>query len=115
MSKKRNKDRVNVVYSTNPNFSYQHNEEEEEETIAPNQQLLYVSLDKKQRAGKAVTLIEGFVGNDEDRKDLSKKMKNTCGVGGSIKEKDILIQGDQRTKIIAALEAAGYKVKRKGG
>ena len=115
MSKKRNKDRVNVVYSTNPDYSYEHQKDDEEETLAPKDQKLCVSLDRKQRAGKAVTLIEGFVGSEEDQKTLAKKLKNTCGVGGSTKDYDILIQGDQRDKVCAALEADGYKVKRKGG
>lgn len=114
MSKK-NKERVNVVYSTNPNFSYQVESEEEQETLAPQFQKLYVSIDKKQRAGKEVTLIEGFVGAEEDLKELGKLLKNKCGVGGTVKEGEILIQGNFRDKIMEILIKEGYQVKRKGG
>lgn len=112
---KKDKNRVNVVYSTNPDFNYESNEEQEEETLAPNQQKLYVSLDKKQRKGKAVTLVEGFVGTEDDLKELGKTLKSKCGVGGSVKDGEILIQGDVRDKVVALLESDGYKVKRKGG
>ena len=114
MSKK-NKERVNVVYSTNPNFSYQVESEEEQESLAPQFQKLYVSIDKKQRAGKEVTLIEGFVGAEEDLKELGKLLKNKCGVGGTVKEGEILIQGNFRDKIMEILIKEGYQVKRKGG
>ena len=112
---KKDKTRVNVVYSTNPDFNYESNEEQEDETLAPAQQKLYVSLDKKQRKGKAVTLVEGFVGTEDDLKDLGKMLKSKCGVGGSTKDGEILIQGDVRDKVVALLESDGYKVKRKGG
>jgi translation initiation factor 1 len=114
MSKK-NKERINVVYSTNPNFNYQVESEEEQETLAPQFQKLYVSIDKKQRAGKEVTLIEGFVGAEEDLKELGKLLKNKCGVGGTVKEGEILIQGNFRDKIMEILIKEGYQVKRKGG
>ena len=114
MSKK-NKERINVVYSTNPNFNYQVESEEEQETLAPQFQKLYVSIDKKQRAGKEVTLIEGFVGTEEDLKELGKLLKNKCGVGGTVKEGEILIQGNFRDKIMEILIKEGYQVKRKGG
>lgn len=114
MSKK-NKDKVNIVYSTNPNFSYEYEEEHAEETVEPSKQLLYVSLDKKQRAGKEVTLVEGFVGTDEDLKELGKLLKSKCGVGGTAKDGEIIIQGSFRNKIIELLEKEGYKTKRKGG
>ena len=114
MSKK-NKERVNVVYSTNPNFSYQVESEEEQESLAPQFQKLYVSIDKKQRAGKEVTLIEGFVGAEEDLKELGKLLKNKCGGGGTVKEGEILIQGNFRDKIMEILIKEGYQVKRKGG
>lgn len=113
MSKK--KERSGVMYSTNPDFQYEKFEEEEQETLSPNQQLLYVSLDKKQRAGKEVTLIEGFIGTDSDLNDLGKKLKSKCGVGGSAKDAQIIIQGNFRDKVIQLLESDGYKVKRKGG
>ena len=114
MSKK-NKERVNVVYSTNPNFSYQVESEEEQETLAPQFQKLYVSIDKKQRAGKEVTLVEGFVGLEDDLKELGKLLKSKCGVGGTVKENEILIQGNFRDKIMEVLIKEGYQVKRKGG
>ncbi len=112
---KKQKNRINVVYSTNPDFQYEGEEQEEQETLTPNQQKLYVSLDKKQRKGKAVTLVEGFIGNDDDLKDLGKFLKSKCGVGGSVKDGEILIQGDVRDKVVSLLELDAYKVKRKGG
>ena len=93
MSKK-NSNRIGVVYSTNPDFQYEEIEEFEQETLPNNQQKLYVQLDKKQRAGKQVTLITGFVGTSEDLEILGKELKNKCGVGGSVKNGEILLQGD---------------------
>lgn len=107
MAKK--KKRIEIFSSSN-DF-----ENEEEVTLAPNQQKLYVSLDRKQRKGNGVTLIAGFVGTEEDLNDLGKKLKSKCGVGGSSKNGEILIQGDNRDKVIKLLEADGYLVKRKGG
>jgi translation initiation factor 1 len=104
-----------VVYSTNPNFNYEVESDEEQETLAPQFQKLYVSIDKKQRAGKEVTLIEGFLGSEDDLKDLGKMLKNKCGVGGTVKEGEVLIQGNFRDKIIEILIKEGYQVKRKGG
>ena len=91
MSKK-NKQLINVVYSTNPNFSYESESDEEQETLPKNQQKLYVSIDRKQRGGKDVTLVEGFVGTEDDLKDLGKILKSKCGVGGSVKDSEIWIQ-----------------------
>lgn len=105
----------NIVYSTNPNFQYEEEEAEQIETLAPKDQLLYVSIDRKQRGGKEVTLIEGFVGTDDDLKELGKMLKSKCGVGGAVKDGEILIQGSFRDKVCDLLEKAGYKVKRKGG
>ncbi|HLU87416.1 MAG TPA: translation initiation factor [Taishania sp.] len=112
---KNKRERINVVYSTNPNFGYDYEEEEEVDTLPKNQQKLYVSIDKKSRGGKEVTLIEGFVGTEDDLKDLGKMLKTKCGVGGSVKDGEILIQGNFRDKIIGILESEGYQTKRKGG
>ncbi|MEE1142532.1 MAG: translation initiation factor [Bacteroidales bacterium] len=113
MSKK-NSNRIGVVYSTNPDFEYEEIEELEEETLPNNQQKLYVQLDKKQRAGKQVTLITGFVGRSEDLERLGKELKNKCGVGGSVKDNEILLQGDFRQKVIDYLMQKDYKVKQRG-
>lgn len=112
---KSKKEKVNIVYSTNPDFQFQFDEEEEQETLAKNQQKLYVSIDRKQRGGKEVTLIEGFVGNEDDLKELGKMLKSKCGVGGSVKDNEILIQGSFRDKIYDMLLKDGYGVKKKGG
>ena len=113
MAKK--KEKLNIVYSTNPNFNFEFEEEEVIETLPNSKQKLYVSIDRKQRGGKEVTLIEGFVGQEEDLKELGKTIKQKCGVGGSVKDGEILIQGNFRDKIIAILEKEGFNVKRKGG
>ena len=114
MSKK-NKKRINVVYSTNPDFEFQEEENLEHETISPNKQLLYVSLDRKNRGGKEVSLVEGFVGTEDDLKGLSKLLKNKFGVGGSVKNAEILIQGNFVKKMVIFLTEKGYRVKQKGG
>jgi translation initiation factor 1 len=112
---KQKKERINVVYSTNPNFSYEEEHDEELETLPNAQQKFYVSIDKKQRAGKEVTLIEGFVGTEDDLKELGKMLKSKCGVGGTVKDGEILIQGNFRDKIIEILQKEKFGVKRKGG
>lgn len=104
-----------VVYSTNPNFQYQVKPQADAATIPPNQQDLRVSLDKKHRAGKAVTLISGFIGKEADLEKLGKELKSKCGVGGTVKDREILIQGDHRDRIVTLLQNAGYKVKKSGG
>ena len=109
------KNKKNIVYSTNPNFDYEYEEDEVIETLPPNQQKLKVLLDKKQRKGKVVTLIEGFIGDEEDLKALGKMLKSKCGVGGSAKDGEILIQGEHRDKIMEILKSEGYNVKRVGG
>jgi translation initiation factor 1 len=109
------KEKVNIVYSTNPNFQFQFDEEEEIHTLPNAQQKLYVSIDRKQRAGKEVTLVEGFVGTDEDLKELGKMLKSKCGVGGTAKDNEILIQGNFKEKIFDLLVKEGYSVKKKGG
>jgi len=117
MSKKNNdwKKRDGVVFSTADSFDYSNNEAEEQETLPPAQQKLRVLLDKKSRAGKQVTLIEGFIGTEGDLEELGKLLKNKCGVGGSAKDGEILIQGDHRDKVVQLLAQSGYAAKKVGG
>ena len=103
------KGRINIVYSTNPDFNYQYEEQEEQATLPPEKQNLRVTLDSKQRAGKIVTLIDGFIGKEEDLKELAKLLKNKCGVGGSVKEGQIIIQGAFKDKILAILHDNNYR------
>jgi translation initiation factor 1 len=102
------KDRLNVVYSTNPDYQYENIEEEEAETLPKNQQKLRISMEKKGRGGKTVTLVRGFIGTEDDLKELGKLLKTKCGVGGSAKEGEIIIQGDFKQRIIDLLKAEGY-------
>jgi translation initiation factor 1 len=107
MSKKNKSDRDGFVYSTDPSFHFEQ-EQNDIETFSPAQQKLKIRLDTKQRAGKAVTLIEGFIGKDQDLQDLGKKLKTFCGTGGSAKDGEIIIQGDQREKVLQWLKRNGY-------
>ena len=114
-NKKKWKQHDGIVYSTDPEFQYEYGATEKEETLLPSQQLLYIALDRKQRKGKTVTLVSGFVGLQVDRNELGRILKSKCGTGGSVKEDYILIQGDFRDKIIQVLNDMGYKTKKSGG
>ena len=109
------KHRDGVVYSTSDNFDFDDQQPEPEETLPPAQQHLRVMLDKKSRGGKQVTLVTGFTGSEADLKSLGKALKARCGVGGNTKEGEIIIQGDQREKVLEHLLQQGYKAKKSGG
>lgn len=113
MSKK-DKNRINVVYSTNPNYKFEEESNYESDTLAPAQQNLKVYLDRM-GGGKLLSRVTGFVGKDSDLEALGKMLKQKCGVGGNTKDGEILIQGDNRDKIILLLTKEGYKVKKAGG
>lgn len=102
------KDRLNVVYSTNPDFAYITDEKEENETLPKQQQKLRVSMEKNHRGGKTVTLVRNFIGTEDDMKELGRLLKTKCGVGGSVKDGEILVQGDFKEKIIDILKKEGY-------
>ena len=109
------KDRLGVVYSTNPDFGYEKEQNETAETLPARQQNLTVVLDKKKRKGKVVTLVTGFIGSEEDLKKLGRELKIKCGTGGSVADGEILVQGDFAEKVIGLLQKEYYKVKRSGG
>jgi len=108
MSKKNKPDARGFVFSTDPSFRFEADDQPEAETLSPNQQKLRIRLDTKQRAGKAVTLVTGFIGKDEDIETLGKQLKNFCGTGGSVKDGEAIIQGDQRDKVLQWLLKNGY-------
>ncbi|HEY6163168.1 MAG TPA: translation initiation factor [Bacteroidia bacterium] len=103
-----------VVYSTNKNFEYRHEPEEQQETLKPGEQVLRIWLDRL-GGGKVVTRVSDFVGSEDDLEALGKMLKQKCGVGGSVKDGNILLQGDHRDKVLKLLLAAGYKAKKAGG
>lgn len=109
MGKKNKSAKNGIVFSTNPDFKIEAEPEEIEQTLSADKQKLKVILDKKQRAGKAVTLVENFTGTQEDLEELGKKLKNFCGTGGSVKDRQIIIQGDQREKVLQWLLKNEFK------
>ncbi len=108
MSKKNKSDKHGFVFSTDPDFKFESEEQGEQDTLEPRQQKLRVRLETKHRGGKAVTLVTGFIGTVDDLEDLGKKLKNYCGTGGSAKDGEIIVQGDQRQKVIQWLLKNGY-------
>ena len=106
------KARLGVVYSTNPDFKYETQQEEEAATLLPARQRLIVGIDRRNRGGKQVTLITGFVGTADDLKELGRVLKTKLGVGGSAKDGEITIQGDFRDKVVSILQGLGYNAKR---
>ena len=106
------KKRLGVVFSTNPDFTYEEEAEAEPATLEPQKQNLIVSIDRKGRGGKQVTLVTGFVGSSDDLAELGRTLKVKCGVGGSAKDGEIAIQGDFRDRIVTLLKDMGYRAKR---
>lgn len=102
------KERLNIVYSTNPDYQYITDEKEENETLPKQQQKLRVSIEKNHRGGKTVTIVKNFIGSDNDAKELGRMLKTKFGVGGSVKDGEILVQGDFKAKIIELLKNDGY-------
>ena len=113
MQKKNKSGLLGVVYSTNPNFQYEREEEIIPETLNPGEQKLLIQLDHKNRGGKTVTLITGFIGTSSDLDALAKNLRNFCGTGGSAKDGEAIVQGDQREKVMQWLLKHGYSKTRK--
>ena len=113
MAKKKLQSPGGLVYSTDPDFKLPEDAAEDQETIPPSQQKLKIRLDTKHRAGKAVTLVEGFIGTDADKDELGKKLKTYCGTGGSVKDGEIIVQGDNRDKILQWLQKSGFSSAKK--
>ena len=110
----KNKKRDGIVFSTEPDFEYQGFEESDEETLSPESQKLRVMLERKGRGGKDVTIVHNFIGSQDDKEELTKKLKTTCGTGGSAKDGEIVIQGDQRDKVVKYLLGKGFKHTKRG-
>ncbi len=109
------KSRLGMVYSTNPDFEYKSEDDSDMDTLSPSKQDLRVWLDRKQRGGKVATIVKGFVGSEDDLKDLARELKTKCGVGGAAKDGEIIVQGDHRDRVVEILTKSGYKCKRAGG
>ena len=109
------KERLGMVYSTNPDFEYDTAGEQERETLGHERQNLRIWLDRKHRGGKTVTIVRGFVGREADLAELGRMLKSKCGTGGSVKDGEIIIQGDRRDRVAELLSAAGYGCKKAGG
>ena len=108
------KKRLGMVYSTNADYNFETEQDDEEELLPPAQQKLRVWLDRKQRGGKTVTLVKGFVGPEADLEELARMLKTKCGVGGAAKQGEIIIQGDHRDRVVELLSKAGYGCKKAG-
>ena len=116
MGKKNKKKRIGIVFSTNPDYDYNYDDElDEVDDLEPSQQKLRVLIDRKQRGGKEVTLVTGFVGSEETLKELGKYLKQKCGVGGSAKNGEIIVQGNHRDKVVELLQQKGYTNTKKSG
>ena len=115
MSKKNKPDTRGFVFSTDPSFRFEEEEKVPQETLPPAQQNLRVKLETKHRAGKTVTLVDGFAGSDEDAEKLGKQLKNFCGTGGSVKDREIIVQGDQRDRVLQYLLKNGFSKTKKSG
>ncbi len=109
------KSRLGMVYSTNPDFEYSSSQDEDQTTLDPSKQDLRIWLDRKQRGGKVATIVKGFVGSEDDLKELARELKTKCGVGGAAKDGEIIVQGDHRDRVEEILTKSGYKCKRAGG
>ncbi|MCX6257516.1 MAG: translation initiation factor [Bacteroidia bacterium] len=115
MKSDKKKHKINIVYSTNSSFQYEYDGAKEDETLPPGKQELRVMIDRKNRGGKTVTLVTGFKGKKDDLDDLGRLLKSKCGTGGSVKDNEIIIQGDFRDKVMEILTSSGYHAKKSGG
>lgn len=113
MSKKKNRSDNHIVYSTDPGYTYSEQTEDTESTLPSEQQKLKIKMETKHRGGKTVTIVEGFTGKEEDLEILGKQLKNYCGSGGSVKNNEVIIQGDHRDKVLQYLQNNGYRNTRK--